>query len=80
LSHFVNLVQGLVVVIITQFVGELLEKRDEVLGYLDGPYGPIRPIGQQLGLGLLGGRLGLKSPPSIKDGGEVSIQQARSRN
>jgi hypothetical protein len=51
-----------------------------VLGYLDGPYGPIRPIGRQLGLGLLGGRLGLKSPPSIKDGGEVSIQQARSRN
>jgi hypothetical protein len=61
-------------------VGELLEKRDAVLWYLDGPYGPIRPIGWQLGLGLLGGCLDLKSPPSIKGGGEVSIRQARNRN
>jgi hypothetical protein len=55
-------------------VGELLEKRDVVLWYLDGPHGPIRPIGRQLGLDLLGGCLGLKSPPSIKGGGEVSIR------
>jgi hypothetical protein len=43
-------------------------------------YGPIRLIVRQLGLGLLGGCLGLKSPLSIKGGGEVSSRKARNRN
>jgi hypothetical protein len=44
-----------------------------LLWYLDGSYGPIRLIGWQLGLDLLGGCLGLKSFLSIKVEGDVSI-------
>jgi hypothetical protein len=58
-------------------VDELLERRGEVIWQSDGPYEPIRPIGRRL---VLGGCLGLKSPPSIKGGGEVCIEQARSRD